>query len=172
MRCFSRASGRTLFAAVLFATASSVAIAQDTPPMKMPPGMTPAIMKMMMTPGKPHPAGLPAGVVPLMGCIPSMGYHYAKAKDEPFGPFYGYYSGKPVFTEIMISATQFAGGKSWDEQLKPLPGYTINHVDIWWEPHGHPGYLVPHYDVHAWYVPHAEHMKYCGNTSGKKPAFL
>jgi hypothetical protein len=172
MLYFSRAIRSALVAMVMAATASSVAIAQDTPPMKMPPGMTPAIMKMMMTPGQPHPAGLPAGVVPVMGCIPSMGYHYAKAKDQPFGPFYGYYNGKPVFTEIMVSGTQFAKGGSWDEQLKPLPGYSINHVDIWWEPHGHPGYLVPHYDIHAWYVPHAEHMKYCGNTSGKKPAFL
>jgi hypothetical protein len=172
MLYFSRAIRSAVVAAILLATTSSVAIAQDAPPMKMPPGMTPAIMKMMMTPGQPHPAGLPAGVVPVMGCIPSMGYHYAKAKDQPFGPFYGYYNGKPVFTEIMVSGTQFAKGGSWNEQLKPLPGYAINHVDIWWEPHGHPGYLVPHYDIHAWYVPHAEHMKYCGNTSGKKPAFL
>jgi hypothetical protein len=101
-----------------------------------------------------------------------MGFHYAKAKDWPFGPIYGYYNGKPVFTEIMVAATKFKTGSSWNDQLKPLPGYTINHVDIWYEAHGHPGYLVPHYDIHAWYIPHAEHMKFCGNTSGKKPAFL
>jgi hypothetical protein len=172
MLFLSRAVRSVLAAAVLLATASSVATADEMAPMKMPPGMTPAIMKMMMTPGKPHPAGLPAGVMPQMGCIPSMGFHYAKAKDWPFGPIYGYYNGKPVFTEIMVAATKFASGSSWDEELKPLPGYTINHVDIWYEAHGHPGYLVPHYDIHAWYIPHAQHMTFCGNTSGKKPAFM
>jgi hypothetical protein len=170
MFSFSRALRGALVAAVLASTATGVSSAQDT--MKMPPGMTPAIMKMMMTPGKPHPAGLPAAVAPVMGCIPAMGYHYANPKDQPFGPFYGYYNGKPIFTEIMVTRKAFNAGTSWDNVLKPLPGYSINHVDIWWEPHGHPGYLVPHYDIHAWYVPHAEHMKYCGNTSGTKPAFL
>jgi len=159
-----------LVVAVLAIGTTSASFGQDA--MKMPPGMTPAIMKMMMTPGKPHPPGLPPGVSPLMGCIPAMGYHYGKNADLPFGPIYGYYNGKPVFTEIMVSRARLMAGESWDGVLKPLPGYTINHVDIWWEPHGHPGYLVPHYDIHAWYVPHAEHMKYCGNTSGTKPAFL
>jgi hypothetical protein len=156
--------------AALAIASTNVSFAQDAP--KLPPGMTPAIMKMMMTPGKAHPAGLPADVVPFAGCIPSMGYHYAKTKNWPFGPIYGYYDGKPIFTEIMVDKKKFDAGSNWDEQLKPLPGYTINHVDIWFEAHGHPGYEIPHYDIHAWYVTHAEHMKYCGNTSGKKPAFL
>jgi len=166
----SRSLLRIAVIAVLALAAPTSSLAQDA--MKLPPGMTPEIMKMMMTPGPTDPPGLPSGLVPVMGCIPSMGYHYEKAGDGSFGPFYGYYNGKPIFTEIMVSAEMFASGKSWDEQLKPLPGFTINHVDIWWEPHGHPGYLVPHYDIHAWYVPHAEHMKYCGNTSGTKPDFL
>lgn len=141
-------------------------------PPQLPPGMTPAMAKMMMTLGKPHPAGLPAGLEPWSGCIPSMGFHYINPKNIPFGPIYGYYNGKPIFTEIMIDKKLVDDGGSWDSELKPLPGYTINHVDIWYEPHGHPGYTIPHYDIHAWYVSHAEHMKYCGNTSGKKPAFL
>jgi hypothetical protein len=156
--------------AVLATAATSTSLAQDN--MKMPPGMTPEIMKMMMTPGKPHPAGLPASAAPLMGCIPAMGFHYANPKDLPFGPIYGYFNGKPVFTEVMVTKTKFEAGSDWNNLLKPLPGYTINHVDIWWEPHGHPGYLVPHYDIHAWYVPHAEHMKYCNNKSGTRPAFV
>jgi uncharacterized protein len=153
--------------AVLAIVTPSAAFAQE----KMPPGMTPQVMKMMMTPGKPHPAGLPADVQPYMGCIPAMGFHYVNPKNAPFGPIYGSYNGKPIFTEIMIAKSKFAAGTSWDDQLKPLPGYKIDHVDIWWEPHGHPGYTIPHYDIHAWYVPHAAHMTYCGNTSGKKPAF-
>ncbi|MDQ2991309.1 MAG: hypothetical protein M3R30_00610 [Candidatus Eremiobacteraeota bacterium] len=138
----------------------------------MPPGMTPALLKQMMTLGPAHPKGLPANVIPVSGCIPSMGYHYAAPGAAPFGPIYGTYNGKPVFTEIMIDQKMFANGKSWSEVLKPLPGYKIDHVDIWFEAHGHPGYPIPHYDIHAWYVPHAVHMLYCGNKDGKKPAFL
>jgi len=141
-------------------------------PSNLPPGMTPAVYKMIMTPGPKHPAGLPADVEPYHGCIPTMGYHYVNPKNAPFGPIYGWYNGKPTFTEIMVAKSLFLTGTSWDEVLKPLPGYHIDHVDIWWEPHGHPGYLVPHYDIHAWYIPHKEHMTYCGNTSGTKPAWL
>ncbi len=156
-----------LLAAFCLAT-TSLSGAQE----KLPPGMTPAILKMMMTPGPPNPAGLPAGLKSFSGCIPTMGYHYARPQDFPFGPIYGWYKGKPIFTEVMIDSKMFGGGKSFDEVLKPLPGYHIDHVDIWYEAHGHPGFTIPHYDVHAWYVPKSEHMYYCGNTSGKRPAFL
>jgi hypothetical protein len=168
---------------VLFvALAGPAAFAQTIPPnpempkgaapQQLPPGMTPQIMKMMMTDGPKHPAGLPRDLVPYGGCIPSMGYHYAKPKAAPFGPIYGWYNGKPVFTEIMVDTKLFASGKSWDKQLAPLPGYKIDHVDIWYEAHGHPGYTIPHYDIHAWYIPHNAHMTFCGNTSGKKPVFV
>jgi hypothetical protein len=160
--------------AVIVTIARSSASAATTgathPP--LPPGMTEATFKMLMTPGPPPPAGMPPGVVSLGGCIPTMGYHYANPKNAPFGPIYGAYNGKITFTEIMVDAKLFAQGKSWDDMLKPLPGHTINHVDIWFEPHGHPGYTVPHYDIHAWYVPHEEHMYYCNNKSGTKPAWL
>ena len=143
-----------------------------TPPMKLPPGLTPAIMKMMNTPLKAHPAAMPADTVPFGGCIPTMGYHYANPKNFPFGPVYGYYNGKATFTEVMVDQKFLAQGKSWDELLKPLPGYKIDHVDIWYESHGHPTYTIPHYDIHAWYIPHSAHMTFCGNKSGKRPAWL
>ncbi len=107
------------------------------------------------------PAGLPAGVQQLSPCIPGMGEHWGNPKDLPLGPIYGVYEGKVVFTEIMIDQKAFAAGSSWSEQLKPLAGQTIDHVDIDFEPHGHPGYPVPHYDVHAYFVPHSVHMAYC-----------
>jgi hypothetical protein len=152
----------------------AVAVKADTKPAPppMPPGMTPAVYKMVMTLGPAHPAGLPANLVPVSGCIPTMGYHYAVPSTLPFGPIYGWYQGKPTFTEIMVAKTSFENGMSWSEQLVPLPGYKIDHVDIWFEAHGHPGYEIPHYDIHAWYVGHDEHMHYCGNTSGKKPSWL
>ena len=138
----------------------------------MPPGMTPAIMKMMMTPGAAHPKGLPKDVEPYSGCIPAMGFHYAAKKDFPLGPIYGYYQGKPIFTEIMPSKAAFEKGMDLDNVLKPLPGYKIDHVDIWYEPAGHPGMAAPHYDIHAWYIPHKTHMTFCKNASGKRPAFV
>ena len=135
----------------------------------LPPGVTPAMMKMMMTPAGPmHPAGIPPGFRPLHGCIPTMGYHYWNPK-TPTGPLYGWYNGKLVFTEWMPSPQQLKV-TMFDDILQPLPGHTIDHVDIW-PTRGHPGMMYPHYDIHAWYVPHAEHMKYC-NPSGKRPAFM
>jgi hypothetical protein len=176
MKCRFGILRSAVLAAAFSLTATTVAFAQQSPSPaaapQLPPGVTPAMMKMMMTPGKAHPAGLPADVAPWMGCIPTMGFHYVNPKNAPFGPIYGYYNGKPVFTEVMIDKKAFDAGHSWDSELKPLPGYAIDHVDIWFEAHGHPGYEVPHYDIHAWYVAHAVHMKYCGNASGKKPAFL
>lgn len=138
----------------------------------LPPGMSPAVFKMIMTPGSPHPVGIPAGAKSYFGCIPTMGFHYAKPQNWPFGPIYGWYHGKVVFTEVMIPQSAFARGESWSNVLKPLPGHKIREVDIWFEPHGHPGYTVPHYDIHAWYVTYREHMYYCNNPSGKKPPWL
>ena len=139
---------------------------------KLPFGLTPEAIKSIMTPLKIQPSAMPADTVPFEGCIPAMGYHYARAKDAPFGPFYGYYNGRAVFTEVMIAKAALLRGTSWDDLLKPLPGYHIDHVDVWYEPFGHPGYRTPHYDIHAWYVPHTVHMKFCGNASGKRPAYV
>lgn len=90
-----------------------------------------------------------------------MGEHWANPKNLPFGPIYGVYKGKVVFTEVMIDQKLFAQGKGWRDVLKPLPGYKIDHVDIAFNPHGHEGYPIPHYDIHAYYVPHSVHMAYC-----------
>jgi hypothetical protein len=165
-----RARIAAAFVAALVLSTAAASNAQPHGP--LPPGMTPQIMKMMMAPGPAHPKGLPADIVPEMGCIPAMGYHYVQPGKAPFGPIYGWYKGKPIFTEIMVDKKAFDRGSDWNNALKPLPGYHIDHVDIWYEPHGHPGYEIPHYDIHAWYISHAEHMTFCGNTSGKKPAFV
>ena len=158
----------------VFAVSAPAGAQDKAMPMPMPPGMTPEMMQLMMKPGPAHPKGLPADVVPVAGCIPAMGYHYVNQKNWPTGPIYGYYNGKPVFTEVMLTKTAFASkaGVNMDEILKPLPGYHINHVDIWFEPNGHPGMTMPHYDIHAWYIPHSEHMTFCKNASGKRPAFV
>ena len=157
-------------AAMLLALAAAASAAQT--PQQLPPGLTPAVLKMMMQLGPAHPAGLPSNVVPMSGCIPTMGFHYAAPGNFPMGPIYGWYKGQATFTEIMLDKKAFEKGLSWNDVLKPLPGHQIDHVDIWFEAHGHPGYMIPHYDIHAWYVPHSAHMYYCNNTNGKKPVWL
>jgi hypothetical protein len=118
-----------------------------------------------------HVPGMPS-VIRVSGCIPTMGYHYADPKTLPFGPIYGWYNGKWTFTEIMLNAQQLGTmHQSFDGVLKPLPGYAINHVDFWFEKNGHPGYWAPHYDIHAFYVEHSDHMFWCGNKAGKRMEF-
>jgi len=118
-----------------------------------------------------HVPGMP-NVIRVSDCIPAMGYHYADPKTLPFGPIYGWYDGKWVFTEIMPSPQQLGSmHQSFDNVLRPLPGYAINHVDFWYEKNGHPGYWAPHYDIHAFYVPHDAHMHFCGNKSGRRMEF-
>ncbi len=120
-----------------------------------------------------RPAAIPAGYVQVSPCIPTMGEHWAMPTTlMNGGTIYGTYNGKPVFTEIMLTPKDFASGKSWDEVLVPLPGYQINHVDIDFMPHGHPGMAFPHYDIHAYYVSHATHMAYCGGAAALKKMMM
>ncbi|MGC1380328.1 MAG: hypothetical protein WA814_04820 [Candidatus Baltobacteraceae bacterium] len=98
-----------------------------------------------------HPAGIPADALMLSPCIATMGEHWGNPKDMPLGPIYGVWQGKPVFTEIMVSVDQLQRGFSYAD-LHALPGYTIDHVDFKYEPNGHPGLPIPHYDLHAYYV--------------------
>lgn len=110
-----------------------------------------------------RPAGLPAGYAMVSPCVPGMGEHWANPKNLQ-APIYGVYNGKVVFSEIMIPKAQFEKGFNF-ENLTALPGHTINHVDIEYEPQGHPGMTIPHYDIHAYYVSHAAHTAYCAGGS-------
>jgi hypothetical protein len=113
------------------------------------------------SPAAVRPAALPADVVQISPCVAGMGEHWANPQKLPFGPIHGVYNGKLIFTEVMIDQKSFAQGGGWRNVLQPLPGYPIDHVDIAFNPRGHEGYPVPHYDLHAYYVPHAEHEQYC-----------
>lgn len=128
-----------------------------------PPGLPPQ--------PKVHPAGIPADALLVSPCVRGMGEHWANPKNLPLGPIYGTYQGKPVFTEIMIDKKAFASGKSFEDMLKPIPGYKIDHVDVDYVPYGHAGYPIPHYDVHAYYVPHSVHEAFCpdGETIPNAP---
>ena len=142
---------------VRFAVALAVALAltgNGAPAATAPP----------MLPPQPsvHPEGIPADAVLVSPCIATMGEHWVALKNMPMGPIYGVWQGKPIFTELMITVTQLQQGFSY-ANIRALPGYTIDHIDIAFEPKGHPGLRVPHYDVHAYYVSPAAQATICPN---------
>ena len=105
--------------------------------------------------------GLPEGVIQISTCVPTMGEHWADPKNMPLGPIYGVIGDEVVFVELMPAQADFAEGKSWQEVLVPPAGQTIDHVDFDYYLEGHHGYEVPHYDIHAYFVSHDEHMAFC-----------
>jgi hypothetical protein len=111
---------------------------------------------------KVRPAGIPASFMMVSPCVRRMGEHWADihSKTGLTGPIYGTYHGKPIFSEIMVTQSQLQKGFTYLD-LKPLAGYSIDHVDFEFEPHGHPGMPFPHYDVHAYYISAAEEAKIC-----------
>lgn len=109
-----------------------------------------------------HPAGIPADALLVSPCIATMGEHWANPKNLPMGPIYGTWQGKPVFTEIMVPLTQLEQGFSY-AGIRALPGYAIDHVDVAFEPNGHEGLPVPHYDIHAYYVSAEVQKAICPN---------
>jgi hypothetical protein len=137
------------FVALLFAVPAVVAAA-------------PAPDASMQLPPQPkvRPAGLPADAVMVSPCVATMGEHWIALKDAPLGPIYGTYKGKLVFTEIMVTQKQLNEGFSYGN-IRALPGYTIDHIDFKYEPTGHAGLPVPHYDLHAYYVSPTEEAAIC-----------
>lgn len=124
-----------------------------------PPQPTPEQMEAMAK--RAAQLGLPEGTIQLTPCVPGMGEHWANPADMPLGPIYGVMGDKVTFVEIMPSQEAFANGEQWLEVLKPLDGYAIDHVDFEFQPQGHEGYEVPHYDIHAYFVTHEEHEGFC-----------
>lgn len=108
----------------------------------------------------PLASSLPANVVQISPVVPGMGEHWADPKDLPLGPIYGVSEGRIIFFEFMIDRDTLAKGKSLTDLKSKvaIPFPPVDHVDFDWEPEGHEGYTVPHYDVHFYFVPHKEHM--------------
>jgi hypothetical protein len=98
-----------------------------------------------------------------------MGEHWANRRNLPTGPIYGTWEGKPIFTEIVVSVKQLQQGFNWTN-IHALPGYTIDHVDFEFEPHGHAGFEVPDYNIHAYYVSPATQARICPNGKPRASA--
>lgn len=100
----------------------------------------------------------PPGVVQISPCVPEMGEHWAKPEDLPTGPIYTVYQGRLTSIEYMPSQADFAEGKSWHELPFTYWGQQlqIQHADISFQPRGHEGFEVPHFDMHYFVISPAE----------------
>jgi hypothetical protein len=101
---------------------------------------------------------LPEGTVQISTVVPQMGEHWANPKDLPLGPIYGIYNGKLVFFEYMPAKDLDKNVHDVTGNLVPIPAI-IDHFDIDWNPKGHEGYEVPHYDMHLYFISREEQNK-------------
>ncbi len=104
------------------------------------------------------PPALPAEAVQLSPLVPGMGEHWSRPQDLPFGPLYLVFEGKVIglefmFTQEMMEEITIPGEGTFFESpaLKPINAY-IDHASVEYLPQGHPGFEVPHYDVHIYFV--------------------
>jgi hypothetical protein len=103
----------------------------------------------------PKTSALPAGVVKVSPYVPGMGEHWANPANLPFGPIYCVVRGHITCMEYMVSQKDFVGGVSHNTLVPWFSGSkqpAINHIDIGFEPHGHAGYEIPHYDIHMYFL--------------------
>jgi hypothetical protein len=75
---------------------------------------------------------LPEGSIKLTPVVPAMGEHWAKPQDMPIGP-----KGS--------SHTNLGG-------MKGVPSPSVVQSDIEFQQHGHEGFEIPHYDIHAYFI--------------------
>jgi hypothetical protein len=106
--------------------------------------------------GLPTVARLPPGTVRISPVVPGMGEHWANPRDLPLGPVYCVIQGRVVCAEFMIAQEDFEAGRSFPVLEAPLRKGrrlpALDHLDVGFEPHGHPGFAVPHYDLHMYFI--------------------
>lgn len=106
---------------------------------------------------------LPEGSQQITPVVPAMGEHWSnpQAGDLPTGPIYGVYKGKLVFLEYMIAQEDFKQGKNYANLagMKGVPSPAAEQLDIEFQPNGHDGFEVPHYDIHMYFVSEEEQQQ-------------
>ena len=92
-----------------------------------------------------------------------MGEHWANPNELPNGPIYGVYNGKLIFLEYMIAQDDFIERESSYTNLGWNEGSSITFCCPKqisnFESHGHPGFEIPHYDIHAYFISDEEQHK-------------
>ncbi|HZG86397.1 hypothetical protein [Paenibacillus sp.] len=106
---------------------------------------------------------LPAGAIQVSGTVPAMGEHWGdpQSGELPVGPYYGVHEGRLVFLEYMFDLEDLRQGDNWVnlKGMKGVPSPEVVQVDVEYQPVGHPGLEVPHYDVHLYFVSDEEQQK-------------
>lgn len=100
----------------------------------------------------PDVSTLPTTVVQVSPVIPMMGAHWADPATLPLGSIYCVHEGKVGCLEYMITQEDFASGKSWEDLKGRSDLPSIDHLDIGFNPQGHEGFEVPHYDLHMYFI--------------------
>ena len=103
----------------------------------------------------PKVESLPKGVVQVSPFVPGMGEHWANPATLPLGPIYCVMNGRVVCMEYMIAQKDFVAGKSFEKLVPWFAGTEqppIDHMEFNFEPNGHEGFTVPHFDVHMYFV--------------------
>lgn len=130
---------------------------------------------------------LPATAVKITECLPHMGDHWVEPANIPLGPYYVTYQGKVLGMEYMINPEEIPGNTQSRMQLPefekflannnltlgdymkefnlslPLQPLTYRSVHMHWSP-PHPGFVVPHYDIHFYLVSDEELDAVCPNA--------
>ena len=109
---------------------------------------------------------LPSGTVQLTPAIPGMGEHWANDADMPLGPIYLVYQGEVIGIEFMYSQDMLSkvsiptpeGIEIFHELANLAVDHRVDHFDVAFLDHGHEGFEAAHWDIHAYYVSHAEHL--------------
>ncbi len=115
---------------------------------------------------------LPSGTVQLTPTVPGMGEHWANPEDMPLGPIYLVYQGEVIGIEYMYSEDMLSevsiptpeGDEIFEELANLGVDHQVDHIDVGFMSDGHEGFEGPHWDIHAYYVAHAEHMSIPGQA--------
>lgn len=135
---------------------------------------------------------LPEGTIKISDAIPAMGEHWANPRDLPLGPIYLVWQGKVIGVEYMFTLAMMnaapagppspTGEVAYNYQTPDLalPGQKVDHLTLDYMPEGHPGFKVPHYDIHMYFISPADRYKIILNippppavspsAAGPKPA--
>ncbi len=106
----------------------------------------------------PRPKELPADFVPVGDHQKSKTHHWVRAKDWPLGPTIQSQDGEIISVEFRIAKIDFCRGFSWALAYpQELRERRIDHIDVEPTSVGHPGFEAPHYEIHAYFVPHSAH---------------
>lgn len=111
---------------------------------------------------------IPTDAIKLSECVPNMGEHYANPANLPFGPIYLVDNGKVIGIEYMIHENELEenildidGHKTGKPAIMSAFNTKFDHVELNYNPEGHEGDEVAHYDLHMYLVSAEEQAKAC-----------